>query len=116
MLKDRHNHIATLRNWGDIMIEQEKQIEEMAKDIYEYGRTYNDCVYKCEEDIAEYLITEKSYRKERRGEWVSIGRLNGKKVCSNCKYPQPYKKIKAGYHLLDDVKYCPNCGARMKGE
>lgn len=33
----------------------------------------------------------------------------------NCGYPKPYRKTKAGYHVLDNAKFCPNCGAKMGG-
>lgn len=50
--------------------------------------------------------------KQSEGEWVKV--MNHKE-CSKCGYNAPYKKIKAGYHLQNLSKYCPNCGAKMKG-
>ena len=49
----------------------------------------------------------------RHGEWEKV--MNHRE-CSKCSYNAPYKKIKAGYHLQDLSKYCPNCGAKMDGE
>lgn len=49
----------------------------------------------------------------RHGEWVKV--MNHRE-CSICGYNAPYKKIKAGYHLQDLTKHCPNCGAKMDGE
>ena len=49
----------------------------------------------------------------RHGKWIKV--MNHKE-CSRCGNNAPYKKIKAGYHLQDLAKYCPNCGAKMDGE
>ena len=108
-------------------MEKEKQIAEMALDIHEYvckaeqgsAIIFNSSVIGCHKlDMAKYLVKEKDYRKEIQGEWVK-GKTNYRShFCAKCGYPQPYIKIKAGYHLLDNVKYCPNCGCKIiyKGE
>lgn len=42
---------------------REKQIEEMERELREYGRTYdNDVMYGCD-DLSEYLVVNKGYAK-----------------------------------------------------
>ena len=92
----------------------EKHIDEMhelSESIYMSG-----CALDWEDrnDIAEHLYNA-GYRKQSVGEWVR-GKTNYRTLfCSKCGSPKPYRKLKAGYHLLFDAKYCPNCGAKMKG-
>lgn len=95
------------------MEEVTKTIEEMAKTIYE-NTDISDI------DIAKGIATElynEGWRKQRQGEWkeVRIVRYNGKKPytqiaheCSNCKWLNKHTK---GWN----ANYCPNCGAKMKG-
>ena len=42
-------------------------------------------------------------------EWLS---QNGEYVCSEC----GYEVWGSGISVMNEWKYCPNCGARMKGE
>ncbi len=78
---------------------KEKQIEELTNELVFTGNygTYNA--------VANYLVN-KGYRKQSEGEWVyqeySMGHYVGK--CSLCECE------------ADMTKYCPNCGAHMKGE
>ena len=103
-----------------------EQIEEMAKALTAYEKKLCDRLPKdqclltsavhaqvsCDYcKIAEFLYNA-GYRKRREGEWE---RVINHRECSKCGYKAPYKKIKAGYHLLDLTKFCPNCGAKMKG-
>lgn len=48
----------------------------------------------------------KGYRKERQGEWEKVSEKYPRYVCTFCNHLYNNK----GY------QYCPNCGARMKGE
>ena len=41
----------------------------------------------------------------QRGEWVNVGVLTVR--CSNCK---------SEFHELEEMNFCPNCGADMRGE
>ena len=45
------------------------------------------------------------WRKQSKGEWKKKG---NEKTCSRCKFIY--------YSNNDEWTYCPNCGARMKGE
>ena len=96
----------------------------MNKEIEEIGRTMCrhfgtnvcgscDAHNTCMIHLFAADIHRAGYRKRRVGEWVKV--MNHRE-CSNCGYNAPYKKIKAGYHLQDLTKYCPNCGAKMEGD
>lgn len=80
---------------------KEKQIEELTNELVftsNYG-TYNA--------VANYLVN-KGYRKQNEGEWIWVenGEADCEKywVCSVCKE-----------HDFVKSKFCPNCGAKMKG-
>lgn len=99
-------------------MDENKQIEEIAKDLCPLYEKYKSCktcdavlgvgeepcVYKC---MAE-LITTKGYRKQSEGEWIRYPRGSGI-YCSLCKHRRRYRDIHDAF--------CPNCGAKMtKGE
>lgn len=82
---------------------EEKQIEEMQKDIMENTAIYDSDVAQ---DVAETLV-RKDYRKQNEGEW--IWKSNGYKNrlhCSICNKPN---------EADISTNFCPNCGAKMKG-
>ena len=83
---------------------KEKQIEEMATDLYD-NRPYKDLWLEDAEDIAKVLY-EAGYRKQNEGRWKKIYDKAPQYVCTACK------------HLFNNksYKFCPNCGAKMKGE
>lgn len=104
---------------------REKQIEEMAREIEtmyhckgyadDRGCYFANSCIACKNanreksiEIAERL-TDKGYRKEIQGEWEIVIGSNGKEkmVCTNCRHQQD---------LASTFTYCPNCGAKMKGE
>jgi hypothetical protein len=108
-----------------MMADQNKQIEEMVEKsanterqkIREYCRRIREAVnYKGNEDhedVTSILYDfkdeiAKGYRKERQGEWIDSHPNYPvyKYTCSLC------KETKLG----KQTPYCPNCGARMKGE
>lgn len=107
------------------MSKEKQMIEERLElsDIIDYAiRDWDDYVEECHEEgnppidtFEEYIadaVIGAGYRKQSDAEWV---RVMNHKECSKCGYNAPYKKIKAGYHLQDLAKFCPNCGAKMKG-
>ena len=47
--------------------------------------------------------------KEQTAEWLS---QNGEYVCSEC----GYEVWGSGISVMNEWKYCPNCGSRMKGD
>ena len=96
---------------GDM--DERNQIEEMAKIIY---KTKTDVAtwerLKNEEDIAEALYSA-GYRKQSEGEWVKHELWEHDYICSVCGEYAP----EDDYHdCCIRTDYCPNCGARMKGE
>lgn len=68
----------------------------------QYGNAYYICSYA---RMAEELI-DKSYRKQREGEWIRYPHNSGI-YCSLCKHKRRYRDI--------NDPFCPNCGAKMKG-
>lgn len=99
-------------------MEREKQIiEEMARDICPFAQAYETCE-KCDTDLdigeepctyksmANFLI-QKGYRKVEQGEWKKgdMPTYGGYK-CSVC----------GENTIVYKAKYCPHCGACMKGE
>jgi hypothetical protein len=112
---------------------KEKQIEEMAKVLCgEYNpNCYKDCCcsHDCNVEYDCRTLYNAGYRKQSEGEWEWYTELHGNPIdgmdedfgyrCSNCKvwasefgvdgdiYEEPPTNI---------LPFCPNCGARMKGE
>lgn len=95
----------------------DKQIEEMADIIAEIddnGYSYNEDGYEVvgyanSTKIASVLIY-KGYRKERQGEWKynrNSAPYEKLYYCSLCAHGE-------SDYGMDN--YCPNCGAKMRGE
>lgn len=89
---------------------EKKQIEEIRKDIFAAFGGYA----KWEEDwqsLAE-AVYNAGYRKQSEGTWEKSDIPGEKYVCSECGGACWY------YDYEGDVaksKFCPNCGAKMKG-
>lgn len=90
-------------------MDKEKQIEEMARVINEYGRTYDDCVKGCEDHLARHLYNA-GYRKAL--------------MCCECKFcevvidsiidePKWFCTRMVGCMPVDPTDYCSR--AKMKG-
>ena len=78
--------------------EMGKEIAEKALDEYLYkGKTLREWI--------EIIIAEKQ---TNTAEWLS---QNGEYVCSEC----GYEVWGSGISVMNEWKYCPNCGSRMKG-
>ena len=86
---------------------KEKQIEEMATDLYD-NRPYKDLWLEDAEDIAKVLY-EAGYRKQSEGEWEKRTFIifDSEKVGFRC--------LKCSTTWDAPTKFCPNCGAKMKG-
>lgn len=91
---------------------ENEQINEIAKDLFEYGIEYDPYIIGYEGDIAKHLYS-KGYRKVERGEWIEDSLIDDAVICSLCGYTD---------HRYDydldrwGSKFCPNCGADMRGE
>jgi hypothetical protein len=101
------------------MKDNEKQaVEEFENDLIachaefeDGGEIYND--YKT---TAERMCA-KGYRKQSEGEWIEtdyktveygfVERRGKAWLCTNCRH--------ASKEFNPNMKYCPNCGAHMKG-
>lgn len=80
---------------------EEKQVWEMAQDMYnalpDDEHNFRDCINAAEE------LSAKGYRKQSEGAWVKND--HGDNICSCCRLPANYKS-----------RYCPDCGAKLKGD
>ena len=99
---------------------REKQIEEMAKVLCEdCARDPSPCVLTetarmCEsvKEQAEALYNA-GYRKQSEGEWE---KFEGERfICSNCARVFGLGSMATIHDVKRGWKYCPHCGAKMKG-
>ena len=85
---------------------KEKQIEEMARTLCgEKEKRCQDCdsYDLCEFWVEASTLHNNGYRKQCEGEWEVFGIANPK--CSLCRS-----------YNIEKSRFCPNCGAKMKGE
>ena len=89
------------------------KIEEMARDICRVKQNCNDVCYpinSCRALKYAERFYDAGYRKQSEWEWIfNRGRTYGEPAyyCSNCS---------EGASDYGYDKFCPNCGAKMKGE
>ena len=88
-----------------LLIEVEKDYYEMIKYNVEHGQEY-----KPFEIIANGL----PYEERPKGEWKTVEGIDGDEYyeCSNCGEPWV---LTAGTPKDNNMNFCPNCGAKMKG-
>lgn len=105
------------------MIDEKKQIEEMA--VAMCGNYYKgDCVggectctYECIYAImANRLYRYHNYRKQSEGEWVANPHISISKRGRTIHYATYKCSVCGKWNGRKKQKYCPNCGAKMKGE
>ena len=65
------------------------------------------CIMACTSLKYTRLLLENGYRKQKEGEWIRYPHNSGI-YCSLCKHKRRYRDIHDAF--------CPNCGAKMKGE
>ena len=113
----------------------EKEIEEIFNDVVEAEQRYHeycltntchDCEYygdgECDNHIrAEYLYNA-GYRKQSEGENIGTVHPVDEFVCSKCGiHLEGWTRVVTDeddgelYYYEYEFKYCPNCGAKMKG-
>lgn len=88
-------------------MDEKQQIEELCKDVESIHRFFlEDDDYDYLDEYIAVKLHEKGYHKQSRGEWKQAYNSFPRYVCTNCN------------HLFNNktFKYCPNCGAKMKGE
>ena len=89
-----------------------ERVNEMAKDIYSLLRSDNLS------RAMAVLLDDKGYIKQREGKWKVIPDeyeiCADEFVCSVCKESFTSSEITTE-QFLEMMKYCPNCGAKMKG-
>lgn len=82
---------------------ENEQVQEMAKELFEYGIEYDPYIIGYEGDIAKHLHS-KGYRKATQAKWLMAGNTG---ICSNCNRQD----------TLDNLAcYCRYCGADMRGD
>ena len=96
----------------------EKKIEEMIHEMAHCLCGQKNCVecpsdYRCEFITECSILIKKGYRRQTEGEWIKSEDWEYDFNCSVC----GNTAHKGNYGNYDDLsKFCPNCGAHMKGE
>ena len=96
---------------------RERQIEEMAVILTDGGCTQCNCdengKFNCLPMYNAELLYNAGYRKQGEGEWKILKMGDGEKVrtCSVCLISQTVNVYKGKVMF----RYCPYCGAKMKG-
>ena len=87
---------------------REKQIEEIGKIICGMENGCDGCMWnkaRCNERNYAEEIYKAGYRKQSEGKWKQVYNSFPRYVCTHCNHLYNNKSF----------KYCPNCGAKMKG-
>jgi hypothetical protein len=98
----------------------EQKIEEMRKDLIEiFDEEYEKRRLITPQKTAEKM-TAKGYRKQSEGEWVVLKESKYRKspacCCSLCgAFNNNLPTDQDPYRFIGS-NFCPNCGAKMKGE
>lgn len=92
---------------------EEKQIEEMAKDICDFNNQNIAMLVSTFITFVATTLYNAGYHKRSEGEWFLLDECANEGVyCSIC-----HKKVYQKEYANQKVKspYCPNCGNKMKG-
>ena len=95
---------------------KEKQIEEMARVLCGMASSCDKCMFKkgnCYEYNEAEEIYNAGYRKQSEGEWLDTDICAEDMYCSVCGGIAPVDCEKEEFYKSN---FCPNCGAKMKGE
>ena len=100
---------------------KEKQIAKMTEDICgieNKGMKCLVCGTGCDCRMLAEALYNVGYRKQSEGEWISIKIPTGVEMFG-VRETQDYPKCSVCGYMRDvsecHFKYCPNCGAKMKG-
>ena len=95
---------------------ENEQIQEMMRDLRE-AEFWNFDDFSCEVTLNERVTCEKlhskGYRKVERGEWERVGD-DIEEDCFRCTVCKA--EFSCGVDMRIFAKYCPECGADMRGD
>jgi len=96
---------------NDLISRQAAQAINVLPKCYRNYQTNNldDAYEKGWEDALFSLNAIPTIDPVKHGKWISVPN-NQNRICSVCKYEEPYRVIYEEKSLFD---YCPHCGAKM---
>ena len=90
----------------------------MEKELIEFIFLGTNLHYEEAEQIGQWLYNIAGYRKQSEGEWEVVSDeyeiCADEFVCSSCKESFVSSEL-TDEEFFKMMKFCPNCGARMKG-
>ena len=95
---------------GWVTMSKEKQIEEMVSDLENHT-----CMSQFQAEIASRMLYQLGYRKQSEGEWVANPHISISKRGRTIHYATLKCSVCGKWNGRKKQKYCPNCGAKMKG-
>lgn len=97
-------------NNSEVMSNKQRNILQMTKDICRYQPCCNDVckpISACDALRYAERAVEAGYVKQSEGVWTYGVDREGTMKCTRCRRRMP---------KIDGARYCPNCGARMRGD
>lgn len=92
---------------------EHKQIEQerwdMAKIMADNFRINDEEWDDSDFEWAAHCLQAAGYHKQSEGEWIVCGMFDDFLKCSSCGDKHPWQ-------TAIEYQYCPNCGAKMKGD
>ena len=105
-----HGAAADAIEAADKRIEQLEKQEPTEKQVVDY--CHKRCLVIVEEELFHRMKSTFS-QLPKEGEWIVDKNGDPQIICSICDVHIP---MVAGWCMDAHIKYCPNCGARMRGE